>query len=53
MIGLTWSLRRDHDGGNKSLLHKLPGLKVYGADNRIAAINTLVKDGDEFQASES
>ena len=46
-----WSACRDHDGGNKSLVKMVPGLKVYGADDRIKALNTPISGGDKFQAS--
>lgn len=42
---------RDHAGGNKNLVELVPGLKVYGADDRIEALDTPVSGGDKFQAS--
>jgi hydroxyacylglutathione hydrolase len=36
----------DHVGGNEDLLAALPGLAVYGADERIPGLTRTVADGD-------
>lgn len=39
----------DHVGGNQELLGALPGLTVYGVDERIPGITRRVQDGDRFE----
>lgn len=39
---------RDHAGGNKKLLKTYPELPVYGGDNRVEGLTTLVSDGDKL-----
>ena len=41
----------DHVGGNQDLLAALPTLAVYGVDERIPALTTRVRDGDEVQVA--
>ena len=36
-------------GGNEELNAKRPGMKFYGADERIGALNTRIAHGDTFQ----
>lgn len=38
----------DHIGGNEDLLAKLPGLAVYGVDERIPGLTRKVNDGDRI-----
>jgi hydroxyacylglutathione hydrolase len=38
----------DHVGGNQDLLAKLPGLEVYGVDERIPGLTRRVEDGDSI-----
>ncbi|CAG9864971.1 unnamed protein product [Phyllotreta striolata] len=46
---LTTHHHWDHAGGNEQLVKKYPGpLQIIGGDQRIGALNTLVKDGDSF-----
>jgi hydroxyacylglutathione hydrolase len=40
---------RDHAGVNEELVKLLPGLAVYGGDNRIGALNKKVSHGDKLQ----
>jgi len=36
----------DHAGGNEEIVKSIPGLKVYGGDDRINALTNKVGDGD-------
>jgi len=40
---------RDHAGGNEELVKLMPGLAVYGGDNRIGALNKVIGHGDKLQ----
>jgi len=42
----------DHVGGNDDLLAALPGLEVYGVDDRIPGITRRVRDGDTVRVGE-
>ncbi|KAI0219874.1 Hydroxyacylglutathione hydrolase, mitochondrial [Lamellibrachia satsuma] len=46
---LTTHHHSDHAGGNERLVKMVPGLRVYGAGDRIEALNYPLNDGDEFQ----
>jgi len=46
---LTTHHHYDHAGGNKDLVAKIPGLAVYGGDDRIDALSKKVKHGDELK----
>lgn len=39
----------DHVGGNENLLKAVPGLAVYGVDERIPGLTQRVQDGDRLQ----
>lgn len=39
----------DHVGGNEDLLKAVPGLTVYGVDERIPGLTQRVQDGDTLQ----
>ncbi len=41
---------RDHASGNEKLVTMVPGLRVYGNDDRIGAMNQRVKHNDQFKA---
>ena len=45
---LTTHHHWDHAGGNEELSKKRPGMKFYGGDERIGALNAKVKHGDKF-----
>ncbi|CAG8446942.1 10521_t:CDS:2 [Dentiscutata erythropus] len=38
----------DHSGGNEKLVSQRKDLIVYGGDDRVPAVNHLMKDGEEF-----
>jgi hypothetical protein len=40
---------RDHAGGNEELAKLVPGLPVYGGDDRIGALTKKVSHNDEFK----
>lgn len=42
---------RDHARGNEALLKDVPGLKVYGGDERIGGLTDKVTDAQEFKVS--
>ncbi len=42
-------LSRDHAGGNEELAKLVPGLSVYGGDDRIGALNKKVGHGDKLK----
>ncbi|ELT90617.1 hypothetical protein CAPTEDRAFT_151639 [Capitella teleta] len=46
---LTTHHHWDHANGNEALTKLVPGLTVYGGDDRIGALNHKVKHGDEFK----
>jgi len=49
---LTTHWHGDHSGGNKDLVGKMPGLRVFGAsaeNGRIPALTNPVADGDTFK----
>lgn len=41
-------LCRDHAGGNNKMLKSYPDLPVYGGDDRVEGLTTMVQDGDKF-----
>ncbi|KAI9597623.1 hydroxyacylglutathione hydrolase [Syncephalis fuscata] len=45
---LTTHHHLDHSGGNGTIFKERPDLRVFGGDDRIAALNHHVGDGDEF-----
>ena len=40
---------RDHAGGNEELSKLVPGLPVYGGDNRIGALTNKITHNDEIK----
>lgn len=44
-------LHRDHAGGNEKLVKLLPGLRVYGGDNRVGALTQKVTHYNTFAVS--
>jgi hydroxyacylglutathione hydrolase len=46
---LTTHHHWDHAGGNENMVKKVSGLKVYGGDDRIGALNNKVSHDDEFK----
>lgn len=46
---LTTHHHWDHAGGNEDLVKKVPGLKVYGGDDRIGALTCKVTHKKKFQ----
>ena len=46
---LTTHHHWDHAGGNEELTESVPGLNVYGGDERIGALNKPVKHDDTFK----
>lgn len=40
---------RDHAGGNEELAKLVPGLPVYGGDDRIGALTNKVMHNDEIK----
>jgi len=46
---LTTHHHWDHAGGNEDFVKQMPGLAVYGGDNRIGALNRKVSHGDKLQ----
>ncbi|XP_032789380.1 hydroxyacylglutathione hydrolase, mitochondrial isoform X2 [Daphnia magna] len=46
---LTTHHHWDHAGGNEELVKLVPGLAVYGGDDRIGALNKKVSHGDKLQ----
>lgn len=45
----TLLFQRDHAGGNEELVKKMPGLTVYGGDDRIGALTNKVSHGDKLK----
>jgi len=45
---LTTHHHWDHSGGNKKLVERLPGLTVFGGDDRVDALNKKVGDGTKL-----
>uniref|UniRef100_A0A1B6K6S3 hydroxyacylglutathione hydrolase n=1 Tax=Homalodisca liturata TaxID=320908 RepID=A0A1B6K6S3_9HEMI len=45
---LTTHHHWDHGGGNNKLLKVHPELPVYGGDNRVEGLTTMVEDGDKL-----
>ncbi|KAJ1959648.1 Cytoplasmic glyoxalase II [Dipsacomyces acuminosporus] len=46
---LTTHHHADHSGGNNRITSLVPGLEVYGGDDRIPAMTKLLKNGDAFE----
>ncbi|XP_022185751.1 hydroxyacylglutathione hydrolase, mitochondrial [Nilaparvata lugens] len=46
---LTTHHHWDHSGGNNKLVERVPGLFVYGGDDRVDALTHQVADGDRIQ----
>lgn len=46
---LTTHHHWDHAGGNKDIVSKIPGLPVYGGDDRIDALTNKVEHGSKFK----
>lgn len=42
---------RDHAGGNEKLLKLVPGLDVYGGDDRVGALTKKVTHYNTFKVS--
>lgn len=42
-------LLRDHAGGNEKMVRIMPGLKVYGGDDRVPAITKKVSHSNNFK----
>ena len=49
MIFLIKKPSRDHAGGNEELAKLVPGLPVYGGDDRIGALTNKVMHNDEIK----
>lgn len=51
LIGVFWGCfaDRDHAGGNENLLKLVPGLTVYGGDDRIGALTNKVTHYNTFK----
>lgn len=47
------SLLRDHAGGNVKMVKLMPGLKVYGGDDRVDAITKKVSHSHNFKVRPS
>jgi len=45
---LTTHHHWDHAGGNAELIKRVPGLTVFGGDDRIDGVTRMVKHGDEL-----
>ncbi|KAJ3086846.1 hypothetical protein HK102_012361 [Quaeritorhiza haematococci] len=45
---LTTHHHADHAAGNPGMLKEFPGLKVYGGDDRVDALDNKVGDGEKF-----
>ncbi|KAG9291046.1 hypothetical protein G9A89_012918 [Geosiphon pyriformis] len=39
----------DHSGGNEKVFKAVPGIAVYGGDERIPSLTRKVRDGEEFK----
>lgn len=46
-------LCRDHAGGNEKMLRMMPGLKVYGGDDRVDALTKKVTHSNTFKVRRS
>lgn len=46
---LSPSLYRDHAGGNEKMVRLVPGLTVYGGDDRVDALTKKVKHSNTFK----
>merc|ERR1719483_920385 len=46
---LTTHHHWDHAGGNADLIKRVPGLTVFGGDDRIDGVTRMVKHGDELK----
>ncbi|KAF0455588.1 Hydroxyacylglutathione hydrolase [Gigaspora margarita] len=46
---ITTHHHSDHSGGNEKLVAQRENLTVYGGEDRVPAVNHLVKDGEEFK----
>uniref|UniRef100_A0A1B6D7X8 hydroxyacylglutathione hydrolase n=1 Tax=Clastoptera arizonana TaxID=38151 RepID=A0A1B6D7X8_9HEMI len=46
---LTTHHHWDHASGNKKIKEKVPGLKVFGGDDRIEGLTDKIKDGDTIK----
>lgn len=42
-------LYRDHAGGNEKMVRLVPGLTVYGGDDRVDALTKKVKHSNTFK----
>ena len=43
---------RDHSGGNEELAKLVPGIPVYGGDDRIGALTNKVTHNDEIKVTQ-
>lgn len=48
-INWSFSLLRDHASGNEKMVRMMPGLKVYGGDDRVDAITKKVSHSHNFK----
>ncbi|KXS10408.1 hydroxyacyl glutathione hydrolase [Gonapodya prolifera JEL478] len=48
-IGLTTHHHYDHAGGNEKLASLVPGVRIYGSDDRIPALTNSVSHNDTFK----
>lgn len=44
-------LTRDHARGNEALVKEVPGLRVYGGDDRIGGLTDKVTNAQELKVS--
>lgn len=44
---------RDHAGGNEKLVKLMPGLTVYGGDDRVGALTQKVTHYNTFKVSKN
>lgn len=50
---LSTTVFRDHAGGNEKMVKLMPGLKVYGGDDRVDAITKKVAHGNNLKVNTS
>lgn len=53
LFGVFWGCHadRDHAGGNEKMANLIPGLTVYGGDERIGALTKKVTHYNTFKVS--
>lgn len=50
---MSTTVFRDHAGGNEKMVKLMPGLKVYGGDDRVDAITKKVAHGNNLKVNTS